>query len=204
MRGYFITFEGAEGSGKSTQAKMLYQHLSKRKRMVCLLREPGGVAVSEKIRKILLDVKNKEMSAICEMLLYMASRAQLVEEKIIPALKKGHIVISDRFLDSTLAYQGYGFGIDLKMIRKIGWFATQKIQPDLTLVFDLSVERGLSRIKKTKDRIEKRPLSYHQRVHGGYLTIARREPKRVKIIRANQGKEKIQKIVRNYVEKMIQ
>src|SRR3989338_1399096 len=142
MTGVFITFEGSEGSGKSTQAKLLYRYLRAKGKRVLFIREPGGVVISEKIRQILLDVKNTGMDDVCETLLYMAARAQLVKEVIAPALKKGKIVLCDRFLDSTIVYQGYGNGVDKNFIKTIGRFATQNISPDLTLIFDLPVKEG--------------------------------------------------------------
>ena len=120
MKGRLITFEGSEGSGKSTQAKMVYQYLQERNKAVLYIREPGGVSISESIRKILLDIKNKHMTNECETLLYMAARSQLVEELITPALKKGVVILCDRFLDSTVVYQGYGNGIDIDFIKRIG------------------------------------------------------------------------------------
>lgn len=155
MKGKLITFEGSEGSGKSTQSKLLYQYLKNKGYKVIYLREPGTTRISEKIRDILLDAKNTSMRPICETLLYMAARAQLVDEVIRPALSLGKIVICDRFLDSTLAYQGYGLGIDIQAIKCIGDFATHGIKPDLTIFLDLPVKHGLKYRSATKDRIEK-------------------------------------------------
>lgn len=202
-KGIFITLEGAEGSGKSTQARRLLAYFRRKKIPVLFIREPGGVKISEAIRRLLLDVKNSEMTKVCETLLYMAARSQLVEEKILPALKKGKVVLSDRFLDSTLVYQGYGHGVDMDFIRRMGYIVTQGLTPDLTLVFDLPAEKGLSRTGKVKDRIELRSLNYHQRVRQGYLKLARREPKRIKVIRVNKGKKEIQDIVRSYVDVLL-
>jgi dTMP kinase len=199
-RGIFITFEGAEGSGKSTQIEMLRAYLEQKQKDVMILREPGGVAISEKIRAILLDVQHSQMSDRCEMLLYMAARAQLVAEVLIPALSDGKIVLCDRYLDSTCAYQGYGNGIDLQAIQEVGAFATQSLQPDLTLVFDLPVQTGLDRIEGSKDRIEQRDLAYHQRVRDGYLALARQEPERIKIIPVEASKEEIHGQVRFLTE----
>ena len=200
MKGVFITFEGAEGSGKSTQARMVHSYLKRKKIPVLFIREPGGVKISEAIRRLLLDVKNEEMTKVCETLLYMAARSQLVEEKILPALKEGKVVLSDRFLDSTIVYQGYGNGVNMDFIRRMGYIVTQGRQPDLTLLFDLPAEKGLSRTGKVKDRIERRSLHYHNRVRQGYLKLARREPGRIKVIRVNKGKKGIQEMVRPYVD----
>lgn len=196
MKGKFITFEGSEGSGKSTQSRMLYLFLKRIGYPVVYLREPGGTEISEKIRKILLDKRNKSMSAKAETLLYMAARSQLVREIILPQLKLGKIVICDRFLDSTLAYQGYGLGVDIKIIKFIGRFATAGIKPDLTLFLDLAVEKGLSCRRMSKDRIEERALGYHRRVRYGYLSLAKQQPRRVKIVKVERQKQKTQAKIR--------
>ena len=201
--GKLITFEGSEGSGKSTQIDLLCRYLKKKKKNVLFLREPGGVEISEKIREILLDAKNKGMSLECEILLYMAARAQLVEEVIEPALRQGKIILCDRFLDSTLAYQGYGCGGDIRFIKQLGVHITRGIQPDLTFVFDIEAAEGLSRIHRAKDRIEQRSLSYHNRVRQGYLKLAKSEPHRIKVIKVNGGKEEIYKIVQKHVNKLL-
>lgn len=204
MRGKFITFEGAEGSGKSTQIERAYQYLKDvRKKDVMILREPGGVMISEKIREILLDVKNTDMCSEAETLLYMAARAQLTEQVLLPALKQGKIVLCDRFLDSTVVYQGYGNGVDLKMIKTLGKFATQNVEPDLTLLFDIDAKMGLSRIQREKDRIEQRSLAYHNRVRRGYLLLARQNPKRMKVIPVNQGKDEISVLVRGHIDRLM-
>lgn len=202
-KGLFITFEGSEGSGKSTQIDLVRRYFKKRGARVLFLREPGGVHISEKIRDILLDVRNTRMADACETLLYMAARAQLVDEVIVPALKKGMIVLCDRFLDSTIAYQGYGNGVSLDFIKRAGRFATQGIKPDLTLFLDIAVREGLRRINRPKDRIERRSLLYHNRVRRGYLALARREPGRIKVIRVNGSKEEIHRIVRRYVDGLL-
>ena len=200
MMGKFITLEGAEGSGKSTQSVLIMDYLKARKVRAMLLREPGGVKLSEKIRALLLDVAHDQMSDECETLLYMAARAQLVKEVLVPTLEKGTHVICDRFLDSTIAYQGAGNGVDMKAIEQIGLFATAGIKPDLTLLFDIDVSKGLSRTNAQKDRIEQRAVDYHERVRQGYLDIAKREPKRVKVIKVDASKEEIFKQVKGYVE----
>ncbi|MEI7998212.1 MAG: dTMP kinase [Candidatus Omnitrophota bacterium] len=203
MKGKFITFEGSEGSGKSTQSGMVLEYLKSKKLPVMLLREPGGVKISEKIRKILLDVKSKGMGDECETLLYMAARAQLVKEVLKPALDQGKIVLCDRFLDSTIAYQGGGNGVDGMTIEKIGRFAVGGIKPNLTLLFDINTKEGLSRTNAQKDRIELRPLEYHNRVRQGYLTLAKKEPRRIKVISVNAPKEIIFERVKTYIDKII-
>ncbi len=196
MKGKFITFEGSEGCGKSTQSKLLSRYLKANGYDVVYLREPGGTKISEKIRKILLDARNTGMDAQCEMLLYMASRAQIVSEIIKPSLKQGKIVICDRFLDSTLAYQGYGLGMDKTLIRSIGYFATGGIKPDLTIFLDLPVEKGLSVRSRAKDRIEQRSIDYHKRVRRGYLMLAKIDPKRIKIVKVAKEKDATQENIR--------
>lgn len=196
MKGKFITFEGSEGSGKSTHSKLLCSYLEQKGFSVIHLREPGATGIGEKIRKILLDTKNKSMAPECEMLLYMAARAQVVRELIAPSLKQGKIVVCDRFLDSTLTYQGYGLGMDIRLIKAIGYFACAGIKPDLTIFMDLPAARGLAACGGIKDRIEKRPLAYHERVRHGYLELARLEPGRIKIIKLDRDKNNTQKKIR--------
>ena len=203
MTGKFITFEGAEGSGKSTQSKMAAEYLAARGKKVLFIREPGGVKVSEAIRHILLAVENRGMTKECETLLYMAARSQLVAEVIAPALKRGMIVLCDRFLDSTVVYQGYGCGVDIKFIKQIGKFATQGVAPDLTFLFDIETEKGLSRKGDVKDRIELRSLEYHKRVRQGYLKLAKQEPRRIKIIKVDREQEEIFKVVKKHVDQLL-
>lgn len=199
MKGKFITFEGSEGCGKSTQSKLLDKYLRSRGYATVYLREPGGTKVSEKIRKLLLDTKNDSMIPECELFLYMAARAQVVSEVIRPALRQGKIVICDRFLDSTLAYQGYGLGMDLGFIKILGKFAAFCVSPDLTIFLDLTAEQGLKRAGKVKDRIERRALSYHRRVRRGYFALAKAYPRRIKIIKADDAKTAIQDRIRKEV-----
>lgn len=195
-KGMFITFEGGEGSGKSTHSKLLCDFLRRKGIKVLHTREPGGTSISEKIRKILLDPKNKEMDVISEMLLYMAARAEIIKQKIAPSLKKGNIVICDRFIDATLAYQGYAGGIDISIIKKIGGLVTKNISPDVTFFLDIDVKKGLQRSGRDKDRIERKSIFYHKKVRKGYLSIAKKEPKRVKVISSVGKKEKVQDLIR--------
>ena len=204
-KGLLITFEGNEGSGKSTQIKLLYEYLKKRRIPVFLTREPGGTKIGDEIRGILLDACNKKMSAETETLLYMASRAQLVEEVILPRLKEGKIVLCDRWLDATEAYQGYGARVDIQWIRLLGRVATKGIKPKLTIFFDLPLATGLRRAKshKAADRMEQKEFLFHQRVRKGYLSIAKNEPRRFKIIAIKESdaipavREKVKKIIQN-------
>lgn len=202
-KGVFVTFEGPEGSGKTTHSRLLVEFLRKNGHRVLYTREPGGTFISEKIRKILLDPENKGMDVVCEMLLYMAARAQIIKEKIRPELEKGNIVICDRFIDATVAYQGYAGGLDIKIIKNIGRLVTRGLQPDLTFLLDIETKRGLLRTGKYKDRIEKKPLSYHRKVREGYLAIARREPKRVKIVTAIGDITETQEKIKDIVLKML-
>lgn len=185
----FITFEGAEGSGKSTQIKLLEAYLRERGAKVLVLREPGSTALSEALREILLDKKNTSLSDKTELFLYLAARVQLVQEKIIPALKEKTIILCDRFQDSTLVYQGYGLGLDKEMIGVMGKFATGGILPDLTFLLDISAAEGLRRAGGAKDRIQGRSLTYHRRVRNGYLRLAKLFPKRIKVIKAKNIQE---------------
>ena len=190
-KGKFITFEGSEGCGKSTQSRLLLEYFSSRGIPSRLVREPGGVAVSEQIRTILLDKANTRMNPECETLLYMAARAQMVEEAVLPELRAGTVLVCDRFLDSTLAYQGYGCGVDPAAIRMMGDFAVRGLVPDLTFLLDLDIEEGLRRRGGERDRIELRSLEYHNRVRQGYLCIAKANPQRVIVIDARRTVEDI-------------
>jgi len=196
-RGIFITFEGPEGSGKTTHSRLLCGFLRKKGYKVLHTREPGGVLISEKIRRILLDPKNKGMDVACEMLLYMAARAQIVKEKILPGLKQGKIVVCDRFTDATLAYQGYAGGMDLKVIDNIAGVVTKGLKPDITFLLDIEAGAGLLRAGRSKDRMERKSILYHNEVRNGYLSIARKEPKRVRVLSStgeiNRTQEEIRK-----------
>ncbi|MGD9015637.1 MAG: dTMP kinase [Candidatus Omnitrophota bacterium] len=203
MRGKFITFEGPEGSGKSTQGKLLVKYLKSKGRKALFLREPGGTSVSEKIRKILLDKSNHRISSLSEMLLYMAARAQLVQEIIKPALARGYFVVCDRFLDSTIAYQGYGLGINLSLIEHLGKSVTFGIKPDLTIFLDVEVKKGLRACGRKLDRIEQRSLAYHQRVRRGYLALASRYPGRIKIVKPDKQKAETQAEVRKIIKRYV-
>jgi dTMP kinase len=194
-KGIFITFEGPEGSGKSTHSALLCRWLKEKGFNVIYTREPGGTRISEKLRRILLDKKNKEISDDAEMLIYQAARAQIVKQLILPALKKKNIVVCDRFLDATLAYQGYGAGIDIKMIKTIGKFATSGLKPDLTILLDIETAKGLRR-SSTRDRMERKSFTLHKRVRSGYLKLARQEPRRIKVVKVNSGIKKTQCLIR--------
>ncbi|HOQ80857.1 MAG TPA: dTMP kinase, partial [Candidatus Cloacimonadota bacterium] len=165
MKGFFITFEGIEGCGKSTQAKLLFDYLVENGYNVTLTREPGGTDISEKIRELLLDCQNSKMNKETEILLYMASRSQHTGELIIPALESGSIVLCDRYFDSTLAYQGYARGIEISTIKTINSYASFGLIPDLTFFLDITIDESFRRIKDKKpDRLEYEPRSFHDKV----------------------------------------
>jgi len=199
MRGIFITIEGPEGSGKSTHSKLICDFLRRRGYRVLHTREPGGTKISEAVRKILLNKNNKGMSDICELFLFLAARAQIVDEIIRPALKKGYVVVCDRFHDATIAYQGYGAGLDLKLIEEMGKLTAKGLKPDLTVLLDVETKKGLRRAG-IKDRIEIKSLEFHKRVRGGYLALAEREPERIKVIPTTNAKvSEVQDMVRRAV-----
>lgn len=179
-KGTFITFEGIEGSGKTTQIRSAVRHLRRLGKQVLLLREPGGTRVSEAIRRILLDKKSRELGPETELLLYLAARAQIVREKILPALAGGKVVVCDRFEDSTLAYQGFGRGLSLREIEKLNRLVRGNLRPRLTFLLDMEAKAGLKRlgVKSGRDRIERESLAFHRRVRRGFLALARREPRR--------------------------
>jgi dTMP kinase len=182
--GFFISLEGIEGTGKTTQAKLLADRLIEDGFDVIVTQEPGGTVIGQRIREILLLPEHEEMSYLAELLLYYADRAQHISEKIIPALEKGSIVITDRFSDSTMAYQGYGRGIDKSLITAIDSIAANDVKPELTILLDLDVETGLCRNRDVNkvDRLELETVDFHKRVREGFMEIAKKEPERVKII----------------------
>lgn len=194
-RGLFITLEGNEGCGKSTQIRLLEKYLKAKGYSVFRTREPGGTAIGDAIRCVVLDPRHKSMTPLCETLLYMASRAQLVAEEILPRLNRGQVVLCDRWLDATLAYQGYAGGVGIPFIRQVGEAATQGLKPDISLYLDLPVRAGLKRALKhhLADRIEKKTVSYHEKVRQGFLSIAKSEPRRFRRISLHE-KESIEHV----------
>lgn len=198
----FITLEGPDGSGKSTQCKLLAEYLESLGQSVLCTREPGGTEISLQIRQVIMDLKNKSMQPATEFLLFSAARAQLVREKIRPHLDAGGIVIADRYYDSSLAYQGYGHGIPLDTIRTITNFATNSLQPDLTLLLDIDSERGLRRRQMAGgewNRLDDYALELHQRVRNGFLELAAAEPQRWRVLNADQAADTLQAEVRQTV-----
>lgn len=206
----FITFEGPEGSGKTTQIQALFDYLRDQGHDVVLTREPGGTAIGDQTRRILLDPENREMLPETEILLFSASRAQLVGQVVRPALDRGAIVICDRFADSTMAYQGYGHGLDLEALRTITQFATGGLTPDLTVFLDIDVEVGLRRKRaagqadsEAWNRLDQKAVAFHHRVRQGYLALAAAEPDRWLVVDAARSREAIQHDVRERVEELL-
>jgi dTMP kinase len=208
LRGRFIVFDGGEGCGKSTQARMLREELERQDIPVLAVHDPGATRIGQTIRQVLLNPENTDMGMRCEMLLYMASRAQMMVEKILPALESGQVVVSDRFVSSTLAYQLGGDGLTADEIRRIADSAIKGRWPDLTLIFDLSVKASQARVRPKfslfpddpaagldLDRIERRSLDYHEQVRRNYLSQAEADPKHYQIIQADQPIEKVHREV---------
>jgi len=207
----FITFEGVEGSGKTTQIQRLKKYLD-RKGIPCkVTREPGGCPIGEKVRKILLNPDHREMVPLSELLLYEAARAQHVKEVIEPFLKKRGVVLCDRFSDATIAYQGYGRKIDLRWIERLNHFSSRGIKPDVTFLLDCPSDVGLKRALKRnrtlkqekEERFEKEKIQFHQRVRKGYLALAKKEPRRVKVVDTRQGEDNVFNKILKTVDKLI-
>lgn len=198
----FITFEGPEGGGKSSQIQLLADCFQAKGKTVYCTREPGGTEIGERIRQLVHDVKHTEMTPLAEILLYSASRAQLVNEFIQPRLAQGAIVLCDRYADSTYAYQGYGRGLDLAALKQITHFATNALQPDLTFFLDLPVAVGLARKQQANqlgegewNRMDQLTLDFHQRVRQGYLEMAQADPTRWRVIDATQSVEMVHQAI---------
>jgi dTMP kinase len=206
-RGRFITFEGVDGCGKTTQLRMLERTLTSRGGSYVSTREPGGTALGTTIRAALLNVSRRTVEPLAELLLYAADRAQHVREVILPALDAGRIVLSDRYADATTAYQGYGRGFDLKLVEELNHLATSGLKPDLTLLFDLNAATGLARVQRRSDfaqpedsseaadRLDLEPLAFHERVRRGYLELAAREPQRFRVIPASGSIDTVRSLV---------
>lgn len=200
----FITFEGVEGSGKSFQARALYRKLSGLAIPALLTREPGGTPPGERISRLLKWAQNTDISPLTELLLFNASRAQLIDEVIRPALESGQVVICDRFADSTMAYQSYGRGLDPETVRDTNNTATGGLKPGLTILLDIPVEEGFARKKDDKyDRFEREDIVFHRKVGEGYITLAQAEPERWLVIDAGQSKEKIRRLIWQKVSQML-
>jgi len=206
----FITIEGGEGSGKTTQSRLLRGYLEERGFEVLLTREPGGSVLADNIRNIILN-PNSDIAPLSELFLFEAARAQHIEKLIYPALKIGKVVVCDRFTDATVAYQGYGKGLDLKLINKLNLIASVGLEPTLTLYLDIMPFNGLSRAKKLNiegygnngDRIERESIRFHENVRKGYIEQARKYPKRIRVIEVQETTEKTHMLIKDVVNKVL-
>lgn len=207
----FITIEGPDGSGKTTQVGRLAEYLEKKGITYLCTREPGGTVIGDKIRKVLLDPENSRMCPKTEVLLYAAARAQLVAEVVRPALENGQVVVSDRYLDSSFAYQAFGLGESPDFVRRVNEEATGDLYPNLTLVLDIEPEEGMKRLKRRKglqtensrDRIELKDLEFHQKVREGYLFLASIQKNRIKVIDAHQEEEAVNREIIKAVQNLL-
>ncbi len=206
----FITFEGPEGSGKSTQVRLLVEWLRERGYQVLSTREPGGTAIGDAVRRVLLDVRHTEMRPQTEVFLFSAARAQLVDEVIRPFLAQGGVVVSDRYVDSTLAYQGYGRGLDVDLLRQISEFAIGGLWPDLTIYLDVPVEEGLRRKRQTSllggeelNRLDMEELKFHHKVVEGYRELMKAEPSRWRVVDGTRSPEAVRDEIRRIVSERL-
>lgn len=203
-RGLFISFEGPDGSGKSTQIEYLKTYFLERRIDCVFTREPGGTEIGEKLREVILDKSNNEMCDMTETLLYAASRAQHVCQLIGPALKEGKIVVCDRFMDSSIAYQGYGRQLGDK-VRVINEYAVMGIIPDLTFLLEIDPKVGKGRIRADeRDRLESEKLRFHNRVYRGYLQLAKQEPQRIVLIDGNRSREEMRENITGHIERLLE
>ena len=202
-KGLFVTFEGTDGCGKTTQIELLKTYLENKGYTVLLTREPGAKGLGTKLREILLNYEG-DVSPNCESFLFLADRAQHIDTIIKPAIERGEIVLCDRHTDSTVAYQGYGRGLDLNQINMLNTIATSGFKPDITFVFDIDIETAQKRVGKTKDRMESAGVEFFKKVRQGYLDIAKSEPERVKVLDATQTIEDISNQVKKYIDNIIQ
>ncbi len=205
MSGLFISLEGIEGTGKTTQSRLLAEHLRGLGHTVVETAEPGGTGIGQKIREILLAPDHDHMHHVAELLLYNAARVQHLNEVILPTLRRGETVITDRFSDSTTAYQGYGRGIDLGLISDIDRIATGVLRPDLTILLDIEVQTGLSRNRAANknDRFEMEEIAFHERVRQGFLRIAADEPGRFRLISCEKGIEQVRRDIIAVVDQFL-
>ena len=204
-KGLFITFEGPEGSGKSTHIQLLAKYLRGQKKQVLVTREPGGTPFSAGIRKLLLDGR-EDLSPMAELFLYEADRAQHLQETLVPALRQKRIVLCDRYTDSTIAYQGSGRGLDMATIETLNNIAADELTPHLTILLDVPVERGLKLAKKKKnhhDRLERAGIAFHRRVRQGFLRLAKKNPGRFRVVSQQKSIEATQNLIRDAVAPLI-
>ena len=201
-KGLFITLEGADGCGKTTQLNLLKEYLTSRGYEIVVTREPGGKGLGEKLREILLNYDG-EVSDRCEAFLYLADRAQNIDTIIKPAINSGKIVLCDRHTDSSVAYQGYGREQNIDNINMLNELAVNGVHPDLTIVFDIDTETSMARVGTEKDRLESAGIEFHKRVRNGYLEIAKKNPQRIKVVDASQTIEDVQRDVLKIVEEVL-
>ncbi len=208
----FLTLEGPEGAGKTTQGRLLAQHLTRTGHQVLHVREPGGTPIGEQIRALLLDPRRREMAPHTEMLLFAASRAQVVAEVIAPALAPGSLVLCDRYVDASLAYQGVGRQLGVEVVRRVNMVATGGLTPDLTFLLDIDIAEGLRRARAASgegsvsgdggvgDRMERETVTFHERVREGFLSLARNEPQRIRVIDAHGSITAVQQEIQRTVD----
>ena len=206
MSGLFITLEGIEGSGKSTQLAYVVEHLKKKNKDVVCTREPGGTMVGEKIRNILLDKNLPSMNIETELMLMCAARVEHVKSVIEPALNQGKYVVCDRFFDATYAYQGFGRGINIDRIDELREFSIGNLQPDMTLLLDVTLDVSVSRVdaRGERDRFENEKLAFYEKIRSGYLEMAKKQPARVKIIDATKSISDVQSSIKQYIDNLIE
>lgn len=205
-RNLFLTFEGIDGCGKSTQVAKAAKYLASKGISCVVTREPGGTPIAEKIRELILSPENLEMKNSCELLLYLAARAQHVQEKIKPALAEGNIVLCDRYQEATFAYQGFGRGYELAVLRELNSFATGNIKPTRTFVFDISVECAFERMRKIGkeiDRLENNSTEFFNKIRKGYQTLAAEYPARILLIEGEQGVDDIFNVIRKEIDNLL-
>jgi dTMP kinase len=201
-KGFFITLEGPEGSGKSSQARALVRYLTRAGHRVTLIRDPGSTPLGRALRRALLHT-NVPLSPLQEALLFIGGRVALVEERIAPALRQGRIVVCDRFHDSTIAYQGFGGGVSVERLERIGRNAIRGVMPSLTLLLDVDTRRGFSRLRRSRDRMERKALAFHRKVRAGFLRLATREPRRFVVLDASRPAAAVRQEVMCAVERRL-
>jgi len=201
-KGYFITFEGADGCGKTTQSELVQKYLQEKGYEVIWTREPGSKGLGQKIRELLLHYDG-DVAPTCEAFLFLADRAQNIEHNIKPAVTQGKIIICDRHTDSTIAYQGYGRGKNIEQLQYLNNLATESMKPDITFVYDVSTEIAQTRVGSEKDRMESAGIEFHKKVRQGYLEIAKKEPNRVKVINANNSIEQVFEDTKKILDELI-
>lgn len=206
MNNLFISIEGLDGSGKTTQMQNIRTYLERKGLNVALLREPGGTEIGEKIRDILLDVRNAEMDQVAEMMLYAASRAQMAAQKIIPLLEKGVTVVCDRYIDSSLAYQGYGRELNFEDVLKVNLIAIRNLLPHLTVFLDVDPETAIRRRQTVSetDRLERETVVFRKRVYQGYQELCRRFPERMISVNGNMVPEEITRCITSHIDRLIE